>query len=80
MTIAAGQIGNDKPIDIVSERWFSAELNVTVLSKQSDPRMGETVYKLTQINRSEPLHSLFEVPADYTLTEAPVFRFNTKEE
>jgi hypothetical protein len=71
VTIPAGQIGNDRPIDIVSERWFSPELGVTVLSKQSDPRSGETVYKLTQINRSEPLHSLFEVPADYTVAETP---------
>ncbi len=75
VTIPAGQIGNDRPIDIVSERWFSPELNVTVLSKQSDPRSGETVYRLTQINRSEPLHSLFEVPADYMISETPAIRF-----
>jgi hypothetical protein len=33
--------------------------------------MGETIYKLTNINRAEPLHSMFEVPPDYTISEPP---------
>jgi hypothetical protein len=41
------------------------------MSRRSDPRSGETVYKLTNINRSEPAHSLFEVPADYSITGPP---------
>ncbi len=70
-TIPAGQIGNDRDLNIVSERWYSPDLKMTVLSKRTDPRMGETTYRLTQINRSEPDPSLFQVPADYTVTEAP---------
>ena len=69
-TIPAGQIGNDRDINIVSERWYSPDLKMTVLSKRTDPRMGETDYSLTQINRSEPDPSLFQVPSDYTVTEA----------
>lgn len=68
-TIPAGEIGNERDINIVSERWFSKELGVLVMSKRSDPRMGETVYKLTNVNRSEPPHSLFEIPSDYTVSE-----------
>lgn len=71
ITIPAGQIGNERALEIVSERWYSPELKVTVMSRQSDPRSGETVYRLTQINRTEPIHSMFEVPADYTITEMP---------
>jgi hypothetical protein len=71
MTIPIGQIGNDRPIDVVSERWYSPDLKMTVLSKQIDPRMGETDYRLTQIDRSEPLPSLFEVPSDYKIADAP---------
>jgi hypothetical protein len=41
------------------------------MSKHSDPRMGETVYKLTNVNRSEPMRSLFEIPADYTISDSP---------
>jgi hypothetical protein len=69
LTIPAGQIGNDRPIEIVSERWYSEALQVVVLSKHSDPRMGEHVYRLTNIKREEPARSLFEVPADYQVQE-----------
>jgi hypothetical protein len=68
-TIPAGQIGNERPIEITSEVWTSPELQLTVLSKRNDPRFGETVYRLTDIKRSEPDHSLFEVPADFTVKE-----------
>lgn len=69
LTIPAGQIGNDRAIDIVSERWYSPELQVVVLSKHSDPRIGDHVYRLTNINRAEPARTLFEAPSDYTTVE-----------
>jgi hypothetical protein len=68
-TIPAGQIGNERAIEIVDERWFSPDLQTMVMTRHSDPRSGEVVYRLTNINRTEPDHSLFEVPADYTLRE-----------
>ena len=69
ITIPAGQIGNERAIEIVDERWFSPDLQTMVTTRHSDPRSGETVYRLTNINRVEPDHSLFEVPADYTLRD-----------
>jgi hypothetical protein len=69
MTIPAGQVGNELPIQVVSESWFSAELQAVVMSKHSDPRMGENLYRLTGINRSEQPRALFEVPADYKIEE-----------
>jgi hypothetical protein len=68
-TIAAGKIGNERPIVTVNERWYSQELQTVVMTKNSDPRMGETTYRLTNIDRSEPDPSLFQVPADYTVEE-----------
>ena len=70
-TIPAGEIGNERAIEMVSERWYSPELQVVVMTRHSDPRMGETTYRLTNINRSEQPKSLFEVPADYTIQEGP---------
>lgn len=72
--IPAGAIGNEQPIRIVSEQWFSPELQLLVLTRHSDPRVGETTYRLTGIVRTEPAHSLFEVPADYTLHESLIRR------
>ena len=76
--IPAGQIGNEKPITIVSEHWYSNDLQMTVMSKRSDPRFGETSYTLTNIQRSEPAASLFAVPSDYTAQEGPVGRHGMK--
>jgi hypothetical protein len=70
MTIPAGQAGNDLPLHIVVENWYSPDLKTTVLSKHSDPRNGETVTRLTNISRGEPSHMLFEVPADYKVSES----------
>ncbi len=68
-TIPAGQIGNERPIDIVSEEWYSKDLQMIVMSRHSDPRTAETTYRVTNIRRGEPDPSLFQVPSDYTVTE-----------
>ena len=73
VTIPAGDIGNERAIEIVSERWYSPELQLVVMTRHSDPRFGETSYKLTNINRADPAKSLFEVPAGYTIKEGPQF-------
>ena len=78
-TIPAGQIGNDKPISIVTEVWTSPDLKTIVYSKRSDPRMGEQTFQLTNITRAEPDASLFTVPADFKLVEGPkpiIYRSN----
>ena len=71
-TIPAGEIGNERAIEIVSERWYSTELHTLVMTSHKDPRIGETTYKLIGIQRAEPARSLFEAPADYTVTDAEV--------
>ena len=68
-TIPVGQIGNEKAITIVSEHWYSNDLQIVVMSKRSDPRFGDTTYTLTNIQRQEPAASLFAVPSDYTVTQ-----------
>ncbi len=68
-TIAAGEIGNEKAITVVSERWYSTDLQMEVKSTHSDPRFGETTYTLTNVQRQEPAAALFTVPADYTVKE-----------
>ena len=71
VTIAAGEIGNERAIEIVSERWYSPELQTVVMTRHSDPRFGENSYRLTNINRNEPARTLFEVPGDYAIKEGP---------
>jgi hypothetical protein len=73
-TIPAGAIGNIQPIEVVSERWYSPELQMAVLITRRDPRAGETVYRLTNIVRAEPADALFQVPADYELRDGALGR------
>jgi hypothetical protein len=68
-TIPAGAIGNEKPIQIVLESWYSPDLQMVIYSKRTDPRMGETVYQVTNVQRAEPAPALFQVPSDYTVVE-----------
>lgn len=66
-TIPAGQMGNEKPILIVHETWFSNDLQMVVMSKRSNPMGGTTTYTLTNIQRTEPAAALFTVPSDFTV-------------
>ena len=71
-TIPAGAIGNLQPIKVVAEQWFSSDLGVLVMTKHSDPRVGDTIYRLQSIVRAEPDRSLFTLPPDYTLKESGI--------
>ena len=66
-TIAAGAIGNERPIVVTSERWFSPELQLVVYAKTSDPRTGDTIYRLDDLRRGEPPADLFRVPDEYSV-------------
>ena len=70
-TIPAGAIGNERPIEITYEKWYSKELQIVVMSKHNDPRFGEQTYRLTNIVRSEPDPSLFSLPHGYRLITEP---------
>jgi hypothetical protein len=82
-TIPAGEAGNEKPIDIVTEVWSSSDLKTIVMSKRSDPRTGEQTFRLTNISRSEPDPALFTIPADFKTVEpggpGKMFFFQSKE-
>jgi hypothetical protein len=76
-TIPAGQIGNEKPISIVTEVWTSPDLKTIVYSKRTDPRMGDQIFQLTNITRNEPDPSLFTVPSDFKLNEGKTVIYRT---
>lgn len=70
-TIPAGAIGNERPIDIIYERWYSKDLQMIVSSRHSDPRFGDQTYKLTNIIRANPDGTLFTLPADFKMLVEP---------
>jgi hypothetical protein len=66
-TIAAGEIGNAKPIEVVTERWFSTDLQIPLMTTHKDPLIGTMTSKVTNVSRGEPDASLFQIPSDYKL-------------
>ena len=67
VTIPAGAMGNERAMDIVTERWYSSKLSTVVLIERLDPRFGRSVYRLTGLVRTEPAVSMFSVPGKYKI-------------
>jgi hypothetical protein len=78
-TIPVGAIGNLMPIEVVSERWYSKELQMPVLISRRDPRTGDSVYRLQNIVKAEPPQDLFTVPADYQVRGGALGAFSVGE-
>jgi hypothetical protein len=75
VTIPAGEFDNEQPFEITHEQWYSPELKMVVLLKHSDPRFGETTFRLTNITRGDPTPDLFAEPQGYRTVDQhePVF-------
>ena len=70
-SIPAGTVGNQQPIQVTNERWYSPDLKLNLVVKSVDPMRGTNTTTLSNIRRDEPAASLFQVPADYTVQEPP---------
>jgi hypothetical protein len=69
MTYAIGTQGNDQPISVTTENWFSPDLKLQMQSVTNDPRSGENTFKIQNFSRNEPDLSLFLPPPDYTIVD-----------
>jgi hypothetical protein len=67
--IPAGEVGNRNPIVVSHESWYSPDLQITLYTKHSDPRTGDTIYRVEGLKREEPAPALFTVPSDYTVRD-----------
>ena len=78
MTVAAGKIGNDRPITVTTVKWYSPDLQLAIQTKRTDPRSGEMDFEFQNISRAEPDASLFQVPSAYTLTTKSAMKHNAE--
>lgn len=69
VTIPAGSMGNERPIEATYERWRSKELQLDLLIKSVDPRSGESTQQMTNLTLGDPDPALFAIPPDYTVRE-----------
>jgi hypothetical protein len=64
-TIPAESTGTGKEVVITDEYWYSEDLRINLLIKHTDPRSGTATLTVTQISRTEPDSTFFEVPEGY---------------
>lgn len=67
LTVPADAEGNDRPMTVTSESWVSQELKITLYTKVTDPRSGDTIFRVENLNRQEPDPELFRVPPGFTV-------------
>ena len=72
-TIPAQMSDAGKEIVITDEYWYSPVLQIYMLISHKDPRSGEQIVAVRNVDRHEPLQELFEVPTGYKeVDETPV--------
>jgi hypothetical protein len=67
-TIPAASGGPEQEIVLTDEYWYSEDLHMNVVVKHNDPRTGSVTMTLTQVTRTEPDPSLFQIPDGYKPT------------
>lgn len=67
--IPKGKIGNDAPITITTETWYSDEIEAMVLTESNNPLVGQVTYRLQNVSRAEPDPTLFDAPEDVEIEE-----------
>jgi hypothetical protein len=70
-TIPAGKVGNDQPLPVTTDVWVAPQLHLVVNEIEKNPLTGERTYELTNIRSEEPDPALFQIPAGYTVKDAP---------
>jgi hypothetical protein len=72
LTIAAGVVGNERPLVTTREFWYSPDLETNLAVTRNEPREGLQVIHLSEVSRSEPEAQLFEIPSGFTVEDARV--------
>jgi hypothetical protein len=65
----AGVLGNDQPLNSVSEYWHSRQLGINLLSVRSSPYFGKQTFTITELSVGEPDAQKFQLPEGYTVND-----------
>lgn len=64
-------LANGQPSTFTRENWYSEQLQMEVKSKSTSLPGGQTLsFALTQVTLGEPAEASFQVPPEYTLSQA----------
>ncbi len=68
-TYNPGVFGNDRKMTVEREEWYSARLDMNLLSIRSDPRTGKQTFTATNVVLGDPDPALFELPAGFKVAD-----------
>jgi len=66
-TFSLGAFGNDKPVAVVKEIWYSPQLQYNLSVTRLDPRNGTQKLEVTDLKLGEPGPEFFATPDGYRL-------------
>jgi hypothetical protein len=64
-----GVLGNDQPLNSMSEYWHSQQLGINLLSIRSSPFFGKQTFTITELTSGEPDTKLFDLPSGYVVND-----------
>jgi hypothetical protein len=64
--IPADNSGAGREIQVTDEFWYSPDLRINLIIRHNDPRTGSVTMTVTQISRTDPDPSRFQIPEGYT--------------
>jgi hypothetical protein len=68
-TIPAERSGTGQPVVITDDYWYSPDLFVYLIIRHDNPRTGEQIVAVSEIDRHEPDGTRFVVPQDYKVVD-----------
>jgi hypothetical protein len=68
-TVSAAASGTGKELDVVDEYWYSPEFSVYLITHHEDPRTGEQIVAVKNVNRGQPDPALFLIPSTYRVVD-----------
>jgi hypothetical protein len=67
--IPASDVGNNRPLNIVTENWISMQYHIPLLTITDDPRTGKRTDEVIKFQPGEPDPALFQIPEGDTVRE-----------
>jgi uncharacterized protein YecT (DUF1311 family) len=68
-TFNSGAFGNDKPVVVTKEIWYSPQLQFNLSVTRLDPRSGMQKFDVTDLKLGEPGPEWFAIPDGYRLVQ-----------
>jgi len=67
--IESGAIGNNSPMLVKWEFWYSPQLGANLISKRQDPRFGTQTFEVSDILLGEPEAKIFEPSSGFEVID-----------